>query len=185
MTPSRTALASCAVLAIAAAVGTGCTNRPYASAQEAAQNACASLGPKALSGALIGGLAGAAGGAAIGALAGGGRAAGYGALAGLAAGLLVGGVAGNQADQRDCQEAQIALQQMNTARVGQPVYWSNAATGSHGTFTPVSATYEANGQICRQIRGDYYMKDHQPVTGDTGVVCRTPNGDWQRVTNAG
>jgi predicted lipid-binding transport protein (Tim44 family) len=160
----------------------GCTNRPYSSPQEQAANACQALGPKALSGALIGGLGGAAAGAAIGGAAGGGRGAGIGALAGLGAGLIGGFVVGKQLDQQDCIQAQAALQQVGSAGVGQAVYWTNPATGSHGAYTPVSATYDANGQVCRQVRADYYMKNHQPVTGDTGVVCRTPEGDWVRQT---
>jgi hypothetical protein len=181
--PSRFTASVVVVSLAAAGVTSGCTNRPYANAQEQAQNACASLGPKAMSGALIGGLAGAAGGAAIGAAAGGGHGAGLGALAGLAAGALAGGVIGNQADTRDCIEAQQALQQVGMVGVGQPVSWSNAATGSHGSYTVTGAEYTQNGQVCRPIRADYYMKDHQPVVGDTGVVCRTPSGDWQRVTS--
>jgi uncharacterized membrane protein len=57
----------------------GCTTQPYTSPQQQAQNACQAFGPKALSGALIGGLSGAAGGAGLGAIAGGGRGAAIGA----------------------------------------------------------------------------------------------------------
>ena len=39
------------------ALTAGCTDRPYASPQEAAQNACRALGPKALSGLWSGGSA--------------------------------------------------------------------------------------------------------------------------------
>jgi hypothetical protein len=45
------------------------------------------------------------------------------------------------------------------------------------------AEYTQNGQVCRPIRADYYMKNHDPVLGDSGVVCRTPSGDWERVTS--
>lgn len=158
----------------------GCANRQYATPEEAIQNACSSFGPKALSGALIGGLAGAAGGAAIGASAGGGQNAAYGALAGLAAGLIVGAIVGNTTDKRDCEQAQLALQRMTTAPVGTRVAW-NSASGSYGAFTPVTDAKTVNDRICREIRADYYIKNHQPVTGESGVICRTPSGDWARV----
>jgi hypothetical protein len=158
----------------------GCANRQYATPEEALQNACSAFGPKALSGALIGGAVGAAGGAAIGAAAGGGRNAAVGALAGLAAGLIVGAIAGNFTDKRDCQEAQFALQQMATTSTGTRVAW-NSVSGSYGAFTPVSDETTANGKTCREIRSDYYIKNHQPVVGEPGLVCRSANGDWARV----
>ena len=159
----------------------GCANRQYATPEEAIQNACSAFGPKALSGALIGGVAGAAGGAAIGAAAGGGKNAGYGALAGLAAGLLTGAIIGNITDQKDCQQAHLALQQMNAAATGTRLTWANNASGSYGAFTPVSDAKTVNGHICRDIRSDYFIKNHQPVTGEPGLVCRTTGGDWARV----
>lgn len=172
---------SLALVGLMAALTAGCTDRPYSSPQEQAQNACQAFGPKAMSGALIGGAAGAAGGAAIGAVAGGGRGAGYGALAGLAAGLITGGIVGNSADQRDCAQAQIALQQIATQPIGQPVIWRNPQSGSSGSYTPVSDFTTVNGRVCRQVRADYNIASRQPVNGEPGLVCRTPTGDWQRV----
>ena len=158
----------------------GCANRQYATPDEAIQNACSAFGPKALSGALIGGAVGAAGGAAIGAGVGGGRNAALGALAGLAAGVIAGAIVGNITDKRDCQEAQLALQQMATASTGTRVAW-NSVSGSYGAFTPMSDATTANGRTCREVRSDYYIKNHQPVVGEPGLVCRSANGDWGRV----
>ena len=56
-----------------ATLTSGCTDQPYSSPQQQAQNACRAFGPKTLSGMAIGGLAGGVGGAGIGAAAGGGR----------------------------------------------------------------------------------------------------------------
>lgn len=160
----------------------GCA-QSYATPEEAVQNACSALGPKSLSGALIGSLGGAAGGAAIGAVGGGGRGAAIGAGVGVLAGLIVGTVAGNIADKADCREAQAALQRLSVTPVATPVTWSNPGTGSHGAFTSVGPETTANGRICRPIRADYYMRNHEPVTGDTGLVCRSATGDWARITN--
>ena len=134
----------------------GCAHQ-YATPEEAVQHACSAFGPKAMSGALIGGLAGAAGGAAIGGAAGGGRNAAYGALAGLVAGVLVGALAGRTADQRDCQAAQAALQQINTASTGTRIAW-NSASGSYGAVTPVSGQKTVNNHVCREVRSDYYIR---------------------------
>jgi len=131
----RKTVASISILAVVCSAAQGCAGRQYATPEEAIQHACSAFGPKALSGAFIGGAAGAAGGAVIGAAAGGGRNAALGALAGLVAGLLVGAVAGNITDQEDCQQAQLALQQMDTAKTGAPVAWRNYASGSYGAYT--------------------------------------------------
>jgi surface antigen len=162
----------------------GCI-RQYATPEEAIKDACSAFGPKALSGALIGGAAGAASGALIGAAAGGGRGAGYGALAGLVVGSIAGAIAGNIVDKQDCQQAQLALQQMESAKVGVPVQWQNYASGSSGSYTPMTDATSVNGHVCREIRADYYIKNHEPVTGDPGLVCRTADGDWARVETSG
>lgn len=176
-------LVSLAIIALAGNLVAGCATQ-YATPEEAIKNACSAFGPKAMSGAIIGAAAGAAGGAAIGAAAGsGGREAAIGALAGLAVGLIAGAMAGKSADQGDCQQAQIALQRINAASTGERITWNNSSTGSAGAFTPVSGTKTVNGRVCREIRADYYIKNHAGVTGETGLVCRSSSGDWGRVAN--
>lgn len=157
----------------------GCAPQRYGSPQEAAANACSALGTKALSGALIGGLGGAAGGAAIGGAAGRGKGAAIGAGVGLLAGALGGLAVGSQLDRNDCAQAQIALQQAATAPVGQVASW-RSPTGSYGSYTPVSATFDRNGQVCRQFRTNTVITGHEPVQ-DQGVTCRDTAGDWHRV----
>ena len=158
----------------------GCAERPYSSPQEAAQNACRALGPKAISGALLGGLGGGAVGAGIGAAAGGGRGAAIGAGIGLLGGLITGLAVGKQADQRDCAAAQTALAQMTNQPTGVPVSWSSPS-GSHGSYTPVSAEYAQGPQFCRQVRQSTNIVNHAPVES-TGVACRDANGDYQTMT---
>ncbi|MGD0107391.1 MAG: hypothetical protein ABSC06_25635 [Rhodopila sp.] len=155
----------------------GCANRPYSSPQEAAQNACSALGPKAISGALIGGLGAGALGAGIGAAAGGGRGAALGAGIGLLGGLVGGLVVGKQADQRDCSAAQLALAQMARQPIGVAAMW-HSPSGSYGSYTPTGAEYAQGSQFCRQVRQSTNMVGHQPV--ETSVVaCRNANGDYQ------
>ena len=159
---------------------TGCAQQ-YATPQQASANACSVFGPRAMSGALIGGLAGAGTGALIGGLAG---HSGTDALIGAAAGGLIGvaggAMVGHNLDQRDCAAAQLALQQIDTTPTGQPLPWTDPATGSKGSFTPTADQYTdpTSGEVCRPVSADYYLNGHQPVTGDTGNVCRDANGDW-------
>ncbi len=171
---------SAAVLISATLLG-GCAQN-YDTAQQAAASSCSALGPRAMSGALIGGAVGAGAGAGIGALAGGGRGAAIGALGGLVIGAIAGLAEGHNLDARDCAAAQTALQRVGTIPTGQTVSWSDPNTGSHGLYVPVSDRYAAPGnEICRRIQASYYINGRAPVEGDTGVVCRKPNGDWFRL----
>jgi surface antigen len=136
---------------------------------------CPALGPKAVIGAAVGAGAGAALGSS---LAGNNRA--LGATLGGLGGAAIGGSVGSALDQRDCQQAQLALQQMASARTGQPVPWSDSATGNRGTFTPLSdPTKTADGHICRQYHRVTVMSDGQQTDGGNGLTCRDAHGDWQ------
>lgn len=156
----------------------GCAKH-YNSPQEAAAKACGSFGPRAMSGAAIGAAAGAGAGAAIGAAAGrNGKDAAIGALAGLLVGAIAGAVKGNELDARDCAAAKVALQQIGNTPNGNAVNWSSPS-GSRGSFTPVSDTFQGPAdQPCRKIQADYYMKGHEAVQNDAGLVCRNADGDW-------
>lgn len=160
----------------------GCAQH-YSSPEQAASNACSAFGPRASSGALIGGVSGAAGGAAIGELAGhSGTAALIGAGIGALAGVMAGSAIGHHLDQRDCAAAQLALQQIGNTPTGQPLAWSDPSTGSHGLYIPTAAEFTdpKSGLICRPINASYYLNGHKPVVGETGNVCRNSNGDWYR-----
>jgi len=169
------------LLTLVAGSISGCAHN-YATPEEAAKDACSAFGPKAMSGALIGGALGAGTGAAVGGSSGNGKEAAAGALVGLLVGVIAGAVAGNIADKGDCEQAKLALQQMEATPTGTAITWNNPASGSHGTYTPVSDTKTINGHVCREIRADYYLKNHQPVDGEPDLVCRTDSGDWARVT---
>lgn len=165
------------------ALASGCTNRAYNSPEEQAQNACQALGPKALSGTLIGGLGGAAGGAGIGALAGGGRGAAIGAGIGALAGIIGGLAVGHHLDARDCYEAQQALAQIRNVPTGRAVVW-HSPTGSYGSYTPISAEYAGpNDTFCRKLNQQVKLNGHQPSIS-TVVTCRTPEGNYETVRPA-
>ncbi len=181
---SRTSKAGAPLMAAASVcvLLSGCASRQYASPQEAANNACSALGPKALSGSLIGGLGGAAAGAGLGAAAGGGRGAAIGAGVGLLVGLIGGLAAGSHLDQSDCAQAQIALAQAAQGGIGQAVFWTSP-TGSYGTYTPSAMLYadtSAPGRMCRRFTGTLVIKGRDPVQ-DSGVTCRDAGGDWYRM----
>ncbi len=167
---------------LALALASGCAQN-YGSLEQATSSSCRSLGPRALSGALIGGASGAAIGAGLGALVGNGNKndARIGALAGLLLGSAIGGIEGKRLDERDCAAAQLALQKVGDQPNGAAVNWTDATTGNHGAYRVISAKYtESSGEICRRIQASYYMHGHKPVSGDPGIICRTPQGNWMR-----
>ena len=181
----RTArLSSASLLFVSMASATltaGCTTQPYTSFQQQAQNACQAFGPKTLSSAAVGVLGGAAGGAGLGAIAGGGRGAAIGAGLGALAGLIGGLAVGHGMVQRDCAQAQQALAQMRYAPVGQAASWTDPATGSYGSYTPITNEYRvAAGGFCRRIRQDTALQGHQP-TSQMLLTCRTANGNYTTV----
>jgi surface antigen len=158
----------------------GCTNQPYSSPQQQAQNACQAFGPKTLSGAAIGALGGGAAGAGLGAIAGGGRGAAIGAGIGALTGLIGGLAVGHNLDMRDCAEAQQALAQIRATPTGSAVAW-RSPTGSHGSYTPVSDEYRSSdGQFCRSVRQDTALQGYQSTTAVV-ATCRTPDGNYQTV----
>ena len=176
------ALLLAGALAIPLAAG-GCTNQPYTSPEQQAQNACQAFGPKATSGALIGTLGGAAGGAGIGAAAGGGRGAAIGAGVGALAGLIGGIAVGHNLDSRDCAEAQQALAQVRLAPIGQAIAW-RSPSGSYGSYTPVGGEYATpDNRFCRNLNEQTTLAGRQPTTSAV-VTCRTPDGDYRTVQSS-
>ena len=111
------------MVALVAVVLVSACAQSYNSPQQAAEASCSALGPRAMSGALIGAAAGAGAGAGIGALAGGGRGAAIGAIGGLLVGTIAGLVEGHQLDAHDCATAQVALQSIGNILTGQSVPW--------------------------------------------------------------
>ncbi len=163
---------------------TGCAQQ-YATPQKAAADACSVFGPRATSGALIGGLAGAGTGALVGGLVGHNATdAIIGAAAGGLLGVVGGTMVGHNLDHRDCAAAQLALQQLDSTPTGQNLPWTDPSTGSYGSYTPTAAEYTdpTTNQVCRPVSADYYLSGHKPVLGETGNVCRDQNGDYHMQT---
>lgn len=163
---------------ISATFLSGCAQN-YASPHQAANRACSGIGPRALSGAAIGGLGGAAGGAALGGALGGRGGAEIGAGIGLLAGLAAGLAEGHRLDQQDCRAAQVALEAAARNPIGSAVPWKNPTSGNHGEFIATSSEFKHEGRICRRVQSSYYMKGHVPVKDQPGLICRTPQGKWQ------
>jgi len=87
---------------------------------------------------------------------------------------------GNNLDQRDCQQARVALAQMAVAPSGQPVAWASAS-GSSGSYTPTQTAFvAADGRMCRSFVGTIAIQNRSPVR-DSGTVCRNAQGDYERV----
>lgn len=162
-----------AVIVLLAVVVSGCANQ----GANSSSSACRLLGPKALAGAGVGALAGAG----IGAAASGGK--GQEVLAGALIGALVGSLVGNHLDGQDCEAAQMAMRQMDDAKVGQHINWSNPQSGNSGSFVPLTnAQQTASGQVCRKYARSTTLKGGQQTGGDAGTVCRNPDGDWVPVS---
>jgi len=165
-----------AALAVSAIVLSGCAMPTGGSGTQAGSNSCNVLGPKALVG--IGG--GALIGAGTGALVAKNKAAG--ALIGGLLGAVAGGAIGKTLDNRDCAAAQLALRQLDTTPTGRQIAWADPDTGTHGTFTPTADATISNGRTCRPVQRDITFKDGTQTGGDTGIVCRNANGDYETMS---
>ncbi len=173
---------ACTGVLLSTLVLVGCAQE-YATPQVAEAASCRALGPRALSGTLIGAAGGAAVGAGIasGVSNGNKRDTAVGALVGLLVGGAVGALEGKRLDARDCAAAQLALQKVGNESPGQVVRWSDPSTGNHGAYVAVAAHFRnSGGRICRRIQASYYMHGHSPVKGDPGIICRTTQGNWVR-----
>ena len=97
----------------------------------------------------LGQLAGAIGGGIIGSNVGGGKgqliATGVGALAGA----WLGGELGRSLDKADQQFMSNAVNQAQSAPIGEPIQWSNPESGNSGVVTPVRDGFAGNN-YCRE-----------------------------------
>ena len=136
-------------------------------------------------GGLLGGVAGGAAGAALfggrnGPIGKGSTTQIAGAVGGTLLGALIGTSVGTSLDRADQMYLSRAQAQAGAAPVGQPIQWSNPASGHHGT---VVATREGHNAAT----GDYCREFQQTVTvgGETqqayGTACRQPDGAWRVV----
>ncbi len=132
---------------------------------------CASVGPKAQTGAALG----AASGGLIAAAAGGDAA---GIIGGVLLGGLVGGAIGDYLDQRDRElAAQAAQQSFEYSRTGTTTPWQNPDSGHSGSFTPTRTYQNASGQYCREYQQTIVVDGQQERA--YGTACRQPDGSWK------
>ena len=127
---------------------------------------------------------GTVGGAALGGFIGSQFGHGGGKLAATALGVFLGGMLGSEIgrslDKADRVAAGRAMQQAQTAPVGETIAWNNPKNGHAGTVTPVREGTTSAGAYCREFQ--------QTVTigGKTerayGTACRQPDGAWKIVS---
>jgi len=166
-----------AMLAVSSSVLSGCATPPGGAGQ-ASGNSCAILGPKSLTGIGGGALAGAGAGALLAP-----KDRAKGALIGALVGAIAGAMIGKSLDNKDCEAAKLALRRLDTTPTGSQIAWANPDSGTRGTFTPTAdATIGSNGRSCRPVQRDVTFKDGTQTAGDTGIVCRTPNGDYESMS---
>jgi surface antigen len=128
----------------------------------------------------FGTLGGAAAGGLLGAQIGGGT----GKLAATAAGTLLGAFLGSEIgsslDRADQAYAGRAVQQAQSAPIGQRIVWNNPESGNSGVIVPIREG--------RQPNTNAYCREYQQtvtVGGRTqqafGQACQQPDGSWKIV----
>jgi surface antigen len=55
--------------------------------------------------------------------------------------------------------------------------WENPKTGARGTVTPLAATYQQDGIICRDFLASYVKNGSESRL--QGEACRAPRGKWE------
>jgi hypothetical protein len=114
----------------------------------------------------------------------------------VAALLLCGGVLSAQAsgwvallkntpaevyDDEDLQLFLSAAAKAVAAEDGQPVDWSNPATGSGGSFKPLGTAPSIKGLPCKKVRMTVYAKKRSQKSSNL-TACKTPENKWKLAT---
>ena len=123
----------------------------------------------ALTGAIIGGVVGAQFGGGDGTLATTG--------VGVLIGALIGSEIGRSMDNSDRYWANRAIRESYTARIGEPVRWTNPKTRNSGTVVVLRDGASAVGLYCREFQQRITL-DGRVAIG-TGIACRQPDGTWR------
>ena len=129
---------------------------------------------------------GALGGAALGGLLGSQFGSGTGKLAMTGVGVLIGALAGSEIgkslDRADRAAANRAVNQAQTAPIGETITWRNPESGNRGTITPIREGTSESGRYCREFQQSV------TVAGKTqqgyGIACRQPDGTWRIVNQS-
>ncbi|MDQ2696459.1 MAG: RT0821/Lpp0805 family surface protein [Pseudomonadota bacterium] len=148
-------------LTLALSLLAGCETSPYQSSPSKAD---------------IGTVAGGALGAAVGSQIGEGKGRAAAVIGGAILGGLAGRYLGRYMEQRDQQQAALALE---NAQTNETVAWTNPDTGYDYQFTP-TGTYEQQGRPCRE----FVTRANIDGVWETvnGVACRQPDGTWEVVS---
>ncbi len=100
-------------------------------------------------------------------------------VAGTILGALIGGGIGRSMDNRDREQAALALENRQT---GQASTWTNPDTGTEYTFVP-TRTYHADERPCREYTMDAVVDGR--VEQVRGTACRRSDGTWEIVNQSG
>ena len=126
---------------------------------------------------VVGGLGGAALGGWLGSTIGSGK----GRLAATGAGVLIGALVGSEIgrsmDEVDRLKASRAVQQAQSAPVGETIAWNNPDSGNYGSVTPVRDGRSSSGNYCREFQQTIVVGGR--AQEGYGVACRQPDGSWQ------
>jgi len=125
------------------------------------------------------------GGAALGGLLGSQFGGGTGKLATTAAGVFIGALVGSEIgrslDRADRAYARAAVNQAQTAPIGETITWENPRSGNSGAVTPVRDGTSSSGQYCREFQQTITVGGKRQQ--GYGVACRQPDGTWRIVQN--
>jgi surface antigen len=125
------------------------------------------------------------GGAALGGLLGSQFGGGSGKLATTAAGVFIGALAGSEIgrslDRADRAYASQAVNQAQSAPIGETITWENPRSGNSGAITPVRDGTSTSGLYCREFQQSITVGGKRQQ--GYGIACRQPDGTWRIVQN--
>ncbi|MGH1403093.1 MAG: RT0821/Lpp0805 family surface protein [Alphaproteobacteria bacterium] len=99
--------------------------------------------------------------------------------AGALIGALVGSEIGKSLDTVDRLEMGNAVEEAQTAPVGEPISWNNPDTGNHGEVVATKDGYSASGKYCREFQQTVFIGGQEESA--YGTACQQPDGSWQIV----
>lgn len=129
----------------------------------------------------VGTLGGAALGGLLGSQFGGGAGKAVATAAGVFIGALVGSEVGRSLDRADRAYARAAVNQAQTAPIGETITWDNPRSGNSGAITPVREGTSASGQYCREFQQTITVGGKRQQ--GYGIACRQPDGTWRILQN--
>ncbi len=82
-------------------------------------------------------------------------------------------------DEQDRMRADQAVNQANTAPVGETIAWNNTESANSGAVTPVRDGTSPSGLYCREFQQTITVNGR--TESAYGTACREPDGTWKIV----